>query len=207
MNRALFVLAAALFAGCQNGGWNNPYAAIGPATIPPPGMPAATAGGYYQPPPVTGIAPAASPAATSNSNASGEGPIRIVEAGPAARSISRSSPATIAATPASRSTSQAVGATPAVRFNPASAPREMSQLPRVSPAIPATPSPALQRTRGFGEGAPPNLAPPAAIPKNRFSAAPPSIRRDTAVVPAGYTQATATFVETTTAATGTWKSR
>ena len=32
----------ALATGCQNPAWQNPYAMIGPATVPPPGTPAAS---------------------------------------------------------------------------------------------------------------------------------------------------------------------
>ena len=106
MNRAHYILAASLLAaGCQNPAWQNPYAAIGPVTVPPPGLQAAGVGGGAEIPTIE--VPAARPSvggpirseisavprdATSgtsgtaepsfNTRDSGEPPIRIVEAAP-----------------------------------------------------------------------------------------------------------------------------
>jgi hypothetical protein len=59
MHRFLVALIglALVTAGCRN---QNPYAMFGPATVPPPNLPAPPPGGYYPPPAV----PPGSPAAT-----------------------------------------------------------------------------------------------------------------------------------------------
>ncbi len=245
MHKSLIGLAAmSLLAGCQAANWQNPYAAIGPATVPPPGMKEA-AEGYYTPPPATptiGVAttPAAaetaaavrpslagavrteigvSPRTTPSTSISTEPPIRIVEAEPAAtpkpikatsqpsssfpiREPAPVTPGVVSTTPLSSTSSSSV---PAIKFNPSAAPAELSQLPRppaTGPAntIPASPSPALDRTRGFGApGTVPSI-PATPAPKNRLSTAP-------GMLPDPYVRP-ATFVETTTVtATGEWKPR
>jgi hypothetical protein len=96
-------------------------------------------------------------------------------------------------------------AAPAIQFNPSAAPAELSQLPRppaaaATNAIPASPSPALNRTRGFGTPATVPSAPSPLAPQNRLSTA-PGMLPDPHVRPA-------TFVEATTApARGEWKPR
>ena len=104
MSRTFVCLALLLLAGCQNPAWQNPYAMIGPATVPPPGA-QGSAGTYYASAPDAAktkekspggtirseIADGAKPpraAATSSFPAtrpSDEPPIRIVEAAPAAK--------------------------------------------------------------------------------------------------------------------------
>jgi hypothetical protein len=267
MHAKLIALAAlVLLAGCQAATWQNPYAAIGPVTVPPPGQQTAAAG-YYTPPPATPTisstnssttvpiievpaassrpslggtvrteitpqpgAEAASPSFTTGSdNAAAEPPIRIVEAAPTAklaplksnssgtRTFPIREPATatgvVTATPTSNTptrntpaSSRAAGV-PAIKFNPTAPPAELSQLPRPpatvpaalpANAIPASPSPALQRTRAFGTGTPAGTHAPAA-PPNRLSTA-PGMLSDSDV-------RQATFIETTSDATGQWKSR
>jgi hypothetical protein len=244
MHRKLIGLAAfAFLAGCQGENLQNTYAAIGPATVPPPGM-KETAEGYYTPPPATptiggttspaaetaaAVRPSlaetvrteigATPRAAASTSISTEPPIRIVEAEPAAtpkpiqatsqpsssipiREPAAVTPGVVSATPLS-STSSADA--PAIKFNPSAASAELSQLPRppaTAPAnaIPTSPSPALNRTRGFGAPATVPSIPATPTPKNRLSTA-PGMLRDPYVRPA-------TFVETTTATeTGEWKSR
>jgi hypothetical protein len=248
MHGRFIALAAAMglalaLAGCQGATLQNPYAAIGPVTVPPPGMQTAAAG-YYTPPPAMPtnsatnvpvidipagtarpslVAPirteitaqpqagSATPSfSTGGADSAAEPPIRIVEAAPA----SRPSPIKAASQPATTfpirepTTPGVVTAAPAVPFNPSSAPAKLSQLPRppaLAPvnAVPAGGSPALQRTRGFGTGtqpaAPASSTPASSTPKNRLSTA-PGFLSDPHVAPA-------TFVETTTAAAGQWKTR
>ncbi len=210
----------ALAAGCQNPAWRNPYAMIGPATVPPPGAGAASGTAAVDLSPARSGASTIGPAsggairteiaatpraATSTTSSSGEAPIRIVEATPAttkpigtklastAPIVEPQSPAVVTATPTSRST-----AAPAVKFNPSTAPAQMSQLPRPPATVPASTSPAINRTRGYIP-AQPQTQPAPAAPRNRLSSA-AAAERDSAVVPA-------TFVETTTAANGQWKAR
>ena len=215
MNRTLILFLAAplLAAGCQNPAWQNPYAMIGPATVPPPAAGTATAA-----PTVDLSHSKAAPAASgtirseialtpSPAGASGEEPIRIVEATPASKPaatrLGPSAPITepppptvVAATPTSRISRSGTTA-PAIKFNPSSAPAQMSQLPRPPATAPAGTSPGLNRTRGYIPAQPQSQPAPAA-PRNRLSST--ATDRDAGVVPA-------TFVETTTAASGQWKSR
>jgi hypothetical protein len=204
MNRLLILLAAALAAGgCQNPAWQNPYAMIGPATVPPPGVQsvvpnqpqAAGARGSASSAAATGGAIRREITATPRASTPGsiEEPIRIVE-GPRSTKTSSTKtipPIVVAATPTSRSTAprSPAGAAPAVKFNAA---------PPAS-GTPASSSPAIQRTRGY-QPTQPTGQPATAPPKNRLSTPVPATHRDASVTPA-------TFVETTTAASGQWKAR
>lgn len=235
MHRKLIGLAAVLLlAGCQGASWQNPYAAIGPARVPPPGMKEATEG-YYTPPPATptlsatsvpvvevpaanerpslsssvrttiatpvGSASSSSSFATSGSGVNTEPPIRIVEAAPAANPAARAvsaipaaaapirepkaTPGVVTANPSSIPSS-----VPTVKFNPSTAPAELSRLPAPPAATPA----------GVIPASPAPVTPVPAPPKNRVSAAP-------GMLPDPYVRP-ATFVETSAAsATEGWKSR
>jgi hypothetical protein len=100
MNRILVCAIASLIAGCQHPAWQNPYAMIGPATVPPPAAasdsvdyyPAAadrtganSAGGTIRSE-ISSVAPATSdrsPPSFAAAASTAEPPIRIVEATPA----------------------------------------------------------------------------------------------------------------------------
>jgi hypothetical protein len=142
MNRLLLGIAIAGIAGCQNPAWQNPYAMIGPATVPPPSA-EGEAGGYYPAAAeatsttrgtagaairseISGVARpglsvgATQPAATATS---GEPPIRIVEASPAKP---KTAPTPVKAAPAP------------LREPPASVPQSSNPVLRDSAVVPAS---------------------------------------------------------------------
>jgi hypothetical protein len=148
MNRALLALAATLLlAGCQHPAWQNPYAMIGPATVPPPSA-TTSAEGYYP----AGSNPESSTrtarndtirseisdstipkseAATPSFSASGEPPIRIVEATPAAKPKANVAPVKAAAPAPLRepATTTPKAPTSGVRRDPSVAPVSFQASP------------------------------------------------------------------------------
>jgi Prokaryotic membrane lipoprotein lipid attachment site len=181
--KRVFALVGALatLAGCQS---QNPYAAFGPATVPPPGLQTPP----YYPPSVgaaTTSAPgtAAAPAATSTRpSVSAEGTLSSTAAGSA-----------FVADPADREPIRVVE-------NPAPAARTAQQRSSTSPAVgpssaPAGSSPAYNRAPGYV---------PAPSPTSGQGSS--NFRPDRTVTPAGYQQTLGPLVETPADA-GQWRAR
>ena len=203
MLRVLLIAALVAATGCQT---QNPFAAIGPNTVPAPttGQPLP-----YYPPTVTGAGPGAAnapPAATvarparlsvsAEGTASAAAPPSAIVADAADREQVRIVESNA---PAARTANAAARGNPAPGIQPAPAAGTPSgQIQPPSNRVPVTP--------GGNSGYAPPGASPATSRMRGFAAAPSTTNEAKTVAPASYQQMTPTFSEATPA-DGQWRAR
>jgi len=206
MQRVLFVTVLLIAAGCQV---QNPYAAIGPATVPAPTTGQALP---YYPPTVIGGPPASSNAAAGASRSATSQPARVSVSAEGAPSIATGRSA-IVADPADRETIRIVeNNSPSVRTANAATRGTPSAGTPTTPAASAPSGPITPPLNRAPAGQPTGYAPPASSPatnRMRGFAATPSATSEgdtRKVTPASYQQMAPTFSEASPA-DGQWRAR